>query len=151
MKTDVIDMLVYLFENGFVDIADALDESPDSLQSSEHSSPCEITLPGDGRTIYLQASPDAPIPSVRVFTEEEQRCMTSECREAILLLVRLGVLDYVSCELVVEYLLMLDEKGLDIEDLKWAVVMAFVTEPMEKLFDTIPEENIIDDEAPSWH
>lgn len=148
LKTDVIDMLVYLYENGFVDIVEEDDPSPDL---DELQAPCEIALPGDGRKIYLHAGTHGLAPSVRVFTEEEQIAMTPACREALLLLVRLGVLDHLSCDVVIDCLLMLDEDQLDVEDLKWAVLMAFVTEPMEKIFDSYPEESIVDDIGVSWH
>ena len=152
MKTDVIEMLVYLCENGFVDFVDASEENTTlEALAGERLSPPDIPLFEKPEDKSLQVISLGTIPSVRVFSDEELDALAPSCREAIGLLGRLGVLDHAYRELVIDYLMMLEEQDLGVEDLKWAVVMAFMTEPLESIYSCYPDVSIFEDATQSWH
>jgi Smg protein len=68
------------------------------------------------------------LPSIRIFTEEESEVMSGSCRETLLHLERLGIVDPICREIVIDYLMALDSYQVGLDDLKWAVAMAFMTD-----------------------
>ena len=74
--------------------------------------------------------------SIRVFTSQEAAKLDRESRGFLLFLEQLGVLDHHSRELVIDRLLALESDELDLEQVKWVVLMVLLNQPGR-------EENLI--------
>jgi Smg protein len=74
--------------------------------------------------------------SIRVFTSQEAAKLDRESRGFLLFLEQLGVLDHHSRELVVDRLLALESDEIDLEQVKWVVLMVLLNQPGR-------EENLI--------
>ena len=66
---------------------------------------------------------------MRCYTPEEQVRLDADCRGFLLFLEMNGVLDFASREMVIERVMALDAKHLDVEQLKWIVLMVLFNLP----------------------
>lgn len=133
MTPDVVEMLVYLCENGLAEIVFAEDDKnapieAELLASETVASREQLT---EKFSQWLQQVPVekmSPAPSVRIFSADECAVLSGSCRETLLHLERLGIVDHLCRELIIDYLMSLDEAYVGLEELKWAVAMAFMTD-----------------------
>src|SRR5690606_1160682 len=72
------------------------------------------------------ASAGAPL---RVYAEPELQRLDADCRGFLLFLEQNGVLDATSRELVLDRVMALDSDDIDLEDLKWVVLMVLFAQP----------------------
>jgi Smg protein len=91
-----------------------------------------------GSLIYLQCAIldpdiDRSSPAVRIFSEGELARLSTECRGFLLTLERLGVLQPLQREIVIDRMLALDADELDTEQLKWVVLMVLSSQPGQDL------------------
>ncbi|MDD3576519.1 DUF494 domain-containing protein [Halothiobacillus sp.] len=147
MKETVLDLLMYLFENhmeeephlppaplrtdlqkkllhaGFD--ADEIGRAFSWLDAAA-SEPAELSnLP--------LAEVSAPKPtSFRVFTAEEQMALDVESRGLLVQLEAIGILSAQTRETVIERALALDNEELDLEDIKWVVMLVLFARPGEE-------------------
>ncbi|GAB4183041.1 MAG: DUF494 family protein [Wenzhouxiangellaceae bacterium] len=155
MKENVLQVLMYLFENY---IYDEPDTTPDraSLEGTLEEAGFttgeidkafrwldELAQRRDDTVIAL--CPQRPL---RLYSAEELTRIDTECRSFLLHLENLGVLDPACRELVIDRLMALDLDEVELEDVKWVVLMVLFSQPgqeanyawMEDLvFDEIPE------------
>ena len=134
MKESVLDILIYLFENymdadlepqpsrdllklelekaGFADgdIGRALDWL-DSLADGKHSV-AETTAR-----------------AMRIFNGHEQLRLDTDCRGYILYLENIGILSTTQREIVIDRLMALEAEDIDIEKVKWVVLMVLFSQP----------------------
>ncbi len=135
MKENVFDVLMYLFENYFYDPES--DPDRDSLESelSEAGfSKAEVRkafkwLDGLAESRDLPAPGIAARPALRVFTDEECVKLDTECRGFLLFLEQAGVLAPTSRELVVDRIMALDDDEIDLDTLKWVILMILFSQP----------------------
>lgn len=139
MKESVLDVLMYLFEH-------YLDEDTDG-ESDQESLKRELTRAGfpdseiskafewlEGLTAEGE-SDDGETPraragaSTRVYTREEAEKIDLEGRGFLVFLEQVGLLDVVSRELVIDRVMALDTDGIDLEQLKWVVLMVLFNQP----------------------
>lgn len=136
MKENVLDVLMYLFENYMYEEPDA-DPDQDQLQSSlleAGFTEGEINkafdwLEGlaDQRHLgNLQAHPGGP---VRVYSEIEQQRLDVECRGFLQFLENTGVIDSIRRELIIDRVMALESGDVDPEDLKWIILMVLFNQP----------------------
>lgn len=78
------------------------------------------TLEGDGR-------------AMRVFTESETLRLPVQCRGYLLSLERAGILSPQHREIAIERLLALQVEELDVDQLKWVVLMVLSSQPGDEL------------------
>ncbi|MCB1554823.1 MAG: DUF494 family protein [Xanthomonadales bacterium] len=142
MKESVLDVLLYLFEHYFAEPVD-LDSDRASLQGSlleAGFSPAEISkafvwLDGLSQQRAGVANPVAAVAPLRVFADAELLRLDAECRGFLMFLEQNGVLDATSRELVLERVMALDSEEIDLEDLKWVVLMVLFAQPgLEEAF-----------------
>ena len=145
MKESILDVLLYLFEHYFTDDAvpppggRALDREELSngplLQDLAQAgfSPAEINRAFDWLGALSEQRPAGgirrPDGPTRVFFGPELDKLDVDCRGFLLFLEQHGVIDQDQRELVVDRAMALDQDELDLEDLKWVVLMALFNQP----------------------
>jgi len=154
MKHTVLEVLIYLFEHCMDDEIDIIGDR-DSLRADLCSAGFEDEQVAKAFD-WLQAlavdndepqpSCDAAGKSVRVFTGEEQHKLDVESRGLLHFLEQVGVLDPRSRETVIDRVMDLESDEIDIEQLKWIVLMVLFNRPgQEDSF--VWMENLVMDES----
>ena len=141
MKESILDVLLYLFEHYFTEDAapplgdrDSLAASPLFSELTQAGfSPAEIHKAFDWLDALAEQRPEAGPPRTdgptRVFHGPELDKLDLECRGFLLFLEQHGVLDADQRELVLDRALALDQDELDLDDLKWVVLMVLFNQP----------------------
>ena len=155
MSETVLDVLMYLFETYS---EQDLDKEPEPDQNLLRE---ELLLAGFGEPEVDRAldwldglsprhlEPFAAQPaerSIRLFNPFELSRLDVACRGYILYLAQIGILTPVQRELVVDRLVALGAGDIDVEQVKWVVLMVLFSQPgQEKAFarmeDLVFEEN----------
>ena len=146
MKETVLDVLMYLFET-FVDS----EEEPEPDRTELRA---ELERAGFGdREIeraldWLQGDPPQPA-AMRIYDRGEQDRLDSRSRGYLLHLEQLGILPPAQRELAIDRLLALDSEEIDIEQIKWVVMMVLFSQPgHEQAYAQM--ENLVFAEEPGW-
>jgi len=155
MKESVLDVLMYLFENYMNDeIEFDTDEETLRVELQEAGfRQVEITrafewLEGlvslqDDPSIYSSRASG----SMRVYTSEESEKLDTDARGFIMFLEQTGVLDHYTREMVIDRIMALGEDEIDLEQLKWVVLMVLFNQPgREAAFAWM--EDLVFDEVP---
>jgi Smg protein len=157
MKETILDVLLYLFEHYFYDDPDAVRDR-DSLQHGliqAGFSPTEINKAFDwldelARQRPVSASPRLDTP-VRVYSEPELDRLDSECRGFLMFLEHSGVIDADQRELVLDRVMALDQDEVDVDDLKWVVLMVLFNQPGSEAAYAWMESQMFEDEPEPVH
>lgn len=157
MKETILDVLLYLFEHYFYDDPDAVRDR-DSLQNGliqAGFSPSEINKAFDwldelARQRPLSASPRINTP-VRVYSDPELDRLDSECRGFLMFLEHSGVIDADQRELVLDRVMALDQDEVDVDDLKWVVLMVLFNQPGSEAAYAWMESQMFEDEPEPVH
>ena len=135
MKESILDVLLYLFEHYFSEDADLIRDR-DSLQNGliqAGFSPAEINKAFDWLDALAEQRPAVAQPRVdgpvRVFHGPELDKLDVEGRGFLLFLEQQRVLDADQRELVLDRAMALDQDELDLDDLKWVVLMVLFNQP----------------------
>ena len=135
MTENVLDVLMYLFET-YVDA----DEEPEPDRSELR---LELERAGfgdreidralewlDGLNEGEDSRPSAPTEhALRVFDAHEQSRLDAGCRGYVLYLEQIGILSPAQRELLIDRLLALDTVDIDIDHIKWVVLMVLFSQP----------------------
>ena len=159
MKEGVLDILIYLFENYFDGELDEGDEPDrDTLkQELEHagfpSSEVERALCW---LEELAADPDRlhPTPTsraIRVFAALEQARLDTDCRGYLVHLEQVGILSPTQRELVIDRLMALEGDEIDIDKLKWVVLMVLFSQPGQETAFSRMEDLVFEDRSGAIH
>jgi len=155
MKESILDVLLFLFEHYFYEDPDAVRDR-DSLQKGllqAGFSPTEISKAFDWLDELARQRPAANGPPrvagpVRMYVEQELAKLDRESVGFLMFLEQQGILDADQRELVLDRVMALDQDELDVDDLKWVVLMVLFNQPgaeaayawMEnQMFDGDPE------------
>jgi Smg protein len=135
MKESILDVLLYLFEHYFSDDADLVRDR-DSLQNGlleAGFSPAEIHKAfewldelAEQRPAIASARLDGP---VRLYTDPEYAKLDAEGVGFLMFLEQSGVLTAEQRELAVDRAMALDQDDVDLDDLKWVVLMVLFNQP----------------------
>ena len=140
MKESILDVLLYLFEHYFAEDADLVRDR-EHLHSTAliaelgqaGFSPVEINKAFEWLDALARQRPvpqplraDAP---VRVYAGPELDRLDIEARGFLQFLELHAVLDAGQRELVVDRAMALDQESLDLDDLKWVVLMVLFNQP----------------------
>ncbi len=140
MKEDILDVLLYLFENLMVEDPDS-DQDRDSLQNSlidAGFSPQEISKAFawlDGLAQSRAACDPRSIVAggpIRVLAREEREKLEPEAQGFLMFLEQQGVLSPAQRELVLDRVIALDVPEVDVEDLKWVILMVLFNQPEQE-------------------
>ena len=156
MKETILDVLLFLFENYFYDDPDAVRDR-DSLQAGliqAGFSPAEISKAFDWLEELANQRPGLAEPRangpVRVFVEAEIDRLYRECLCFLFFLEQQGVLDAALRELLIDRAMALDQDEVDLDDLKWVVLMVLFNQPgAEAAFAWMESQMFGDDPEPT--
>lgn len=137
MKESVLDILIYLFENYFdADIESAPEPDRDTLKEELERagfSESEVERALDWlEKLSADTQREAIAPTsraIRIFDARELARLDTDCRGYILYLENIGILNAAQRELAIDRLLALDTAQLDIEQVKWVVLMVLFSQP----------------------
>ncbi len=158
MKENVLEVLMYLFENYIYDQADEADDRH-SMEDSLHQagfSNAEI----DKAFSWLDALADqreAPAPisacdrPMRIYSAIEMARLDTDCRGFMLYLENVAVLDTTCRELVLDRLMALDSDEICLDDVKWVVLMVLFNQPGQEANFAWMEELMFDSEIEYRH
>ncbi len=157
MKETILDVLLYLFEHYFYDDPDAVRDR-DSLQNGliqAGFSPSEINKAFDwldelARQRPVVATPRLQVP-VRVYSEPELDRLDADCRGFLMFLEHSGVLDADQRELVLDRVMALDQDEVDVDDIKWVVLMVLFNQPGSEAAYAWMESQMFEDEPEPVH
>ena len=162
MKESILDVLLYLFEHYFTEDADLVRDR-DSLRSGPlfdelgqaGFSPAEINkafdwLDGLARQ-RPSASPKRADGPTRIYFGPELDKLDVECRGFLMFLEQHGVLDAGQRELVLDRAMALDQDELDLDDLKWVVLMVLFNQPGSEAAYAWMETQMFDEEPEPVH
>jgi Smg protein len=143
MTDSVLDILIYVFDRYM------LDEAPDvperetlardlacvgfAHQNVERALDWLAELACVRERALLDPAVDKSGGAVRVFSESERARLSTECRGFLLTLERLGVLQPLEREIVIDRMIALEADELDTEQLKWVVLMVLSSQPGQDL------------------
>lgn len=157
MKDSVLDILIHLFEN-FLDAEDEATPDREALkQELEQSGYPEADV--ERALAWLEslaADQDRPpgegtARAVRVFSGQEQVRLDTDVRGYLLHLENLGILSAAQREVVIDRLLALEADDIDIEQLKWVVLMVLFSQPgQENAFQRM-EDLVFDERRDAMH
>jgi len=162
MKESILDVLLYLFEHYFTEDADLVRDR-DSLQSGPlfeelgqaGFSPAEINKACDWLDALAQQRPSATPRRTdgptRVYFGPELDKLDVECRGFLMFLEQRGVLDAGQRELVLDRAMALDQDELDLDDLKWVVLMVLFNQPGSEAAYAWMETQMFEDEPEPVH
>lgn len=135
MKENVLDVLMYLFENYFYD-EPAEDTDRETMQAAlleAGFSDTEVDkafdwLDGLAEQREVPELGNAVTEPVRIFSDFEQQRLDAESRGFLMVLQNAGVLDANRREMVIDRVMALDSQLVDLDDLKWIILMVLFTQ-----------------------
>lgn len=149
----MFEILMYLFEN-YMDGSVALNADPDTIYSELEQagfSKSEIGraldwLDGLSKlTETVLAGPQLTLQSIRHYMPEECERISIEGRGFLLYLEQLSILDPMTREVVIDRLMALDHRNLDLADIKWVVLVALFNQPDKKAALSLLQDMILSD------
>lgn len=155
----MFEILMYLFEN-YMEGGVALNADQDTIfseleQAGFHRNEIGRALDWlDGlnraqETIH--PSSHAPSKSIRFYSLEECEQISTEGRGFLLYLEQLGILDSMTREVVVDRLMALDRREIDLGRIKWVVLIALFNQPDKKSALSLLQDMILSDAFDSLH
>jgi len=137
MKEDVLEVLLFIFEHFFDDDAGYTEQDDDLVSTLEQC--------GFGRNEVTKAlvwlddlvdlrdqdySPDADeTTAIRIYTSYEREKLNTDCRGFILFMEQMGILDTQAREMVIDRAIALEGEEVDLDRLKWVVMMILYNMP----------------------
>lgn len=159
MKESVLDVLMYLFEH-------YLDDDEVDVDSDRESLNLELVDAGfpeeeihkaftwlEGLTNDEEVTNLARMggSSIRVYAAEEAERLDAECRGFLLFLEQVGVLETHTRELVIDRVMALGGEHIDLEQLKWVVLMVLFNQPGKESMFSWMEDFVFDGQAGMLH
>lgn len=148
-KDSILDVLLYLFESRMDGTGEFPSEAAITKQLLEDSGFSsqrvhdalvwleQLEASRRGRAVPVSAQ------TIRVYTRTECRVLSTECRGYLAELEQLGILSMATRETVIDRLLALEDE-IDLERLRWVVLMVLAQEPDAELSYERMEELVCD-------
>jgi Smg protein len=154
MKENVLDVLMYLFENYMEDETDEAQTDRETLfaELEEAGFPAaEITKAfqwlEDLADSALPGETASPSQSLRVYSSLECERMSPECRGFVIYLEQIGILDAGQRERVLDRIMALESPAIDLDQVKWIVLMLLFNQPGQEE-EYARMEDLVFEEAP---
>jgi Smg protein len=158
MKENVLDVLMYLFET-YIDA----EEEPEPDQNELRD---ELSRAGFGDSEIdraldwldaltenhenFQYNPQTAH-GTRIFNEVETGRLDAGCRGFITYLEQIGILSPTQREILVDRLLALETPDIDVEQIKWVVLMVLFSQPGQELAYARMEDLVFDEGETQLH
>ena len=159
MKENVLDVLMYLFELYFDDDTE-LDSDREALKQelveagfpeSEIGKAFEWLEGLTAGDTVVEPREGNDLPAFRVYTDEECQRLNLECRSFLLFLEQVRVLDSITRELVIDRVDALEGAEIDLEQLKWVVLMVLFNQPGKEAVFAWMEDFVLDKASGRLH
>lgn len=144
MKEDMLEVLVYLFENYIVDGASfgsGQDELAEELVGAGFANEeidkafvwledlMDICEQDENQRLELGGVSQNAAGALRFYTDGEVAQLKMEGQSLLTRLVNVGVLDLFSREMVIDRVMALDSEDVNIDHIKWVVLMVLGNQP----------------------
>jgi len=158
MKENVLDVLMYLFET-YV----GTDEEPEPDQNELRD---ELARAGfgdleidraldwlDGLTDHEEhlAGHAQTENGTRIYSDFEQERLDSSCRGYVTYLEQVGILSPPQREILIDRLLALESADIDVEQIKWVVLMVLFSQPGQELAYARMEDLVFEESTGAVH
>lgn len=159
MKESVLDVLMYLFDQ-YVEEETDMTTDQDSLrvQLKEAGFPDQQVSRAfdwlEGLALPRERNPQDKFNdkvSLRVYCEPEMEKLGVECRGMLLFLEQADILDASDREFVIERVMALDTEEIDLQQLKWVVLMVLLNQPGKEEAYAWMEDIMMDDANSNIH
>jgi len=158
-EESVLDVLMYLFEN-YMDEESHLQVDPDELKEQLHEAGFDSAEIGkafvwlEGLSQNVQETNPLKFNTlnpIRVYAREECDKIDLPARGYLMFLGQIGVLDATNRELVIDRIMALENTVIDLEQVKWIILMVLFNQPeFEEAFNWV-EQVVLDDHPNSFH
>lgn len=159
MKENVLDVLMYLFQNYMYD--DDTDVEPDreSVETELLEAgfpPAEIQKALDWLDDLVERQ-EMPIivsnaeRSFRIYTPQETGRLDVECRGFLLFLEQTGILSAETRELVIDRVMALNSEDMDLSQLRWIILLVLFNHPGQEEAYAWLEDLVFDDVVDNIH
>ncbi|HEX5648694.1 MAG TPA: DUF494 domain-containing protein [Steroidobacteraceae bacterium] len=160
MKEGVLDILIYLFENYFdADTDDGFEPDRETLKlelekagfpgTEVERALCWLEDLAADHPARLPPSPTSR--AIRVFAALEQARLDTDCRGYLVHLEQVGILSPMQRELVIDRLMALEGDEIDIDKLKWVVLMVLFSQPGQETAFSRMEDLVFEDRSGAIH
>jgi len=158
MKEDILDVLLYLFEN-YLDDDNQLNHDEDVLRTELLQAGFEGTevskafawLEGLSTDEALFQSSQRDKAAIRVYTSEECERIDIECRGFLLFLEQVGVIEAESRELIIDRAMALETEKFGLDQLKWITLLVLFNQPGYEAAFAWMEDFVIDESIDKLH
>jgi len=158
MNETVLDVLMYLFEN-FSD--QEFEHTPDQVVLRDELLQAGFGEPEVDRALdWLEelattdSEPFANNPadrSTRIYSAHELTRLDVECRGYLAYLEQIGILSPVQREVVLDRLMALDTLDIEVEQVKWVVLMVLFSQPGQESAFSRMEDLVFEEVSGSLH
>ena len=165
MKENVLDVLMYLFENYMDEEEDSTKQDRSALtvelqEAGFHLSEIEKAISWLEGLSDLQDSefqdantkkPKQSKKTFRIFADQEKQKLNQDCMGFIMFMDNIGAFDQNTREIVIDRVMALDAPEIDLEQLKWVILLVLFNQPgHEAAFEWI-EDVVFDEVSSSIH
>jgi Smg protein len=158
MKENVLDVLMYLFET-YIDAEE--EPEPDQNELRDELSRAGFGDPEIDRALdwldgltenheTFQYNPQTAH-GTRIFNKVEMARLDAGCRGFITYLEQIGILSPMQREILVDRLLALETPDIDVEQIKWVVLMVLFSQPGQELAYARMEDLVFDEGDSQLH
>jgi len=152
-KENVLDVLMYLFENYMGDDMEEQDTDQDTLISELEAAGFpsgEIQkafqwLEDLTSNQHDMDSSRVARSSLRIFSTQEQIQISPECRGFLIYIEQIGILDPLQRERVIDRIMALESAAVDLDQVKWIVLMLLFNQPGQEEEYARMEDLVFDD------
>ncbi len=136
MKENVLDILIYLFENHLDDEGPEPDQATLQDELAEagfepqqiHKAFCWLEGLSDLEGIS-PSLPKHPAQAIRLFSDYERARLDMSCQGFLISMEELGILDAISRELVLDRIMALESDEIELDQVKWIVMLVLYNRP----------------------
>lgn len=158
MKENVLDVLMYLFET-YIDAEE--EPEPDQNELRDELSRAGFGDPEIDRALEwldgltdnhesFQYNPQT-VHGTRIFNEVETARLDAGCRGFITYLEQIGILSPTQREILIDRLLALETPDIDVEQIKWVVLMVLFSQPGQETAYARMEDLVFDESDTQLH
>lgn len=158
MKENVLDILMYLFEHCFDTESNSMQDEKDLRNQLDnagfHNRDVDKAFHWlEELDIARESSFDAPLSdrAVRIYNQQECNKMDIECRGFLIFLEQTDILDPATRELVIDRAMALESNEVDLQQLKWVILMVLFNQPGQEAAFAWIEDLIFDDITEHLH